>query len=123
MVGFDKCVMVCVVNYFVLSDMVGYKVGCVGGYFYFFKNMVDMDIFVKMKIFVYYDVVNFVKQIIVFVYMIWGFNDNICFFIISYIVYNVLNCLKEVLIILVNEYWIFEDIEYGYLFWIKKYLK
>ena len=121
--GLDKRVTACVANHPALSDMAGYKAGRAGGYPHLFKNTVDMDTPAKMKTLVYYDVVNFAKQITVPVYMTWGFNDNTCPPTTSYIVYNVLNCPKEALITPVNEHWTSEDTEYGHLLWIKKHLK
>ncbi|MCD7927121.1 MAG: acetylxylan esterase [Bacteroides sp.] len=121
--GLDKRVTACVANHPALSDMAGYKAGRAGGYPHLFSKTVDMDTPQKIQTLAYYDVVNFAKQITVPVYMTWGYNDNTCPPTTSYIVYNVLNCPKEVLITPINEHWTSEDTEYGHLLWIKKHLK
>lgn len=82
-----------------------------------------MDTPQKLRTLSYYDVVNFAKQIKADTYLTFGFNDDVCPPTTSYIVNNVLQCPKEVLITPINEHWTSEDTEYGHLQWIKRHLK
>ncbi|MCP3895090.1 MAG: acetylxylan esterase [Bacteroides sp.] len=121
--GLDQRVTACVANHPALSDMAGYKAGRAGGYPHLYRHSTDMDTPQKLRTLSYYDVVNFAKQIKADTYLTFGFNDDVCPPTTSYIVYNVLQCPKEVLITPINEHWTSEDTEYGHLQWIKRHLK
>ncbi len=110
--GLDKRITACVVNHPALSDMAGFKNDRADGYPHFSK-MKGMDTPEKIKTMSYYDVVNFAKLITVPTFITWGFNDDVCSPTTSYIVFNVLNCVKESLITPVNEHWTSDDTEYG----------
>jgi Acetyl esterase (deacetylase) len=119
----DSRVTACAANHPALSDMAGYKAGRAGGYPHLFTNFTGMDTPEKLKTLEYYDVVNFVRQIKVPVFMTWGYNDNVCPPTTSYIVYNTLSCKKEALITPVNEHWISLTTRRHILEWIKMNLK
>lgn len=123
--GLDSRVTLCVANHPALSDMAGYKAGRADGYPHFFTKLNDYrtDTPEKLQTMVYYDVVNFARQISIPVYLTWGYNDNTCPPTTSYIVYNTLTCPKEALITPINEHWVSETTEHTQLDWIKSKLK
>ncbi|WP_207432566.1 acetylxylan esterase [Sabulibacter ruber] len=57
------------------------------------------------------------------VFRTWGYNDDVCPPITSYIVYNTLKSKKEALITPVNEHWISVATRHQILEWIKKNLQ
>lgn len=121
--GLDSRVTACVAYYPALVEMSGYSVkGQMGGYPHFKK---DMSIYTAkaLETLPYYDVISFVRHIKVPTFLSFGYCDSVCPPSTSYMVWNTLDCPKELFTMPFTEHWSNEAGRCAAVEFIKKNLR
>lgn len=108
--GLDKRIKFLAANYPALSDLSGYLDGRAGGWPHMFhpndsSNYTDAKIETAM----YYDVVNFARQVTQKGWYSWGFNDTVCPPTSMYSAYNVVTGIKELHLFQDTGHWTYPE--------------
>ncbi len=108
--GLDKRVKYLAAFYPALSDLSGYLNGRAGGWPHMFRPgntaFIKDD---KIETALYYDVVNFARQLTQTGWYSWGFNDVTCPPTSMYSAYNVINAPKEIHVFQETGHWTFPE--------------
>lgn len=121
--GLDKRIKAAAANYPALAELAGYVHGRVGGWPRFFRDRpaadpkrqvqradaVDAVVQQKVKAGEYFDVVNFAKQITCPVWMLIGYNDQVCCPTSTYSVYNSITAPKQLTTPLDCAHWAYPE--------------
>lgn len=103
--GIDSRVTQCISFYPAMVEMIGYSVkGATGGYPHFNR---DISLYTPkaLETLPYYDVISFARHIKVPVFLSFGYCDPVCPPTTSYMVWNTLNCPKELFTMPYSEHW------------------
>lgn len=108
--GLDKRIKYLAAMYPALSDVSGYLHGRAGGWPHMFhsrnaSNITDN----KIQTALYYDVVNFARQVTQTGWYSWGFNDTTCPPTSMYSAYNVINATKEIHLFQDTGHWTYPE--------------
>jgi cephalosporin-C deacetylase-like acetyl esterase len=108
--GLDKRIKYLAAFYPALSDLGGYLEGRAGGWPHMFHPS-DSSNYTEDKIetALYYDVVNFARQISQTGWYSWGFNDTVCPPTSMYSAYNVINAPKEIHVYQDTGHWTYPE--------------
>ena len=108
--GLDKRIKYLAAFYPALSDLGGYLEGRAGGWPHMFHPS-DSSNYTEDKIetALYYDVVNFARQISQTGWYSWGYNDTVCPPTSMYSAYNVINAPKEIHVYQDTGHWTYPE--------------
>jgi len=122
--GLDTRIKYLAAFYPALSDLSGYFEGRAGGWPHMFhpgdSSNYTSD---KMETALYYDVVNFARQVTQKGWYSWGFNDTTCPPTSMYSAYNVVNATKEIHVFQDTGHWTYEEQRMMKKQWLLQQLK
>lgn len=122
--GLDSRIKYLAANYPALSDLSGYLEGRAGGWPHMFhpsdsSNYTDD----KIETALYYDVVNFARQVTQTGWYSWGFNDTVCPPTSMYSAYNSIDAKKEIHVFQDTGHWTYSEQKAMKKQWLIEHLK
>jgi cephalosporin-C deacetylase-like acetyl esterase len=120
--GLDQRVKYIAVSHPALCDLTGYLSNRAGGWPHVFRNKEDVTK-EKLNTAMYYDVVNFARNVKIPGYNTWGYNDSTCPPTSTYSAYNVIPGPKELVLYQETGHWSFPEQAQLKMDWIINRLK